>query len=87
MEQLTGSTTTSMSARRAPHLEAIIHDQQCTFNGTGWTSPDADLADRLNQALNLIPEPRPGVYEVAEQVMRNAGVSEHARIISCREGD
>lgn len=76
-----------MSARRAPQLEVIIQDQHCSFNGTGWTSTDAELADRLNQALSLLPEPRAGVFEIAEQVIRNAGVGEHARIISCREGD
>jgi hypothetical protein len=76
-----------MSARRAPQLEVIIQDQYCVFNGTGWTSTDDELADRLNRALNSIPEPRAGVFEIAEQVIRNAGVSEHARIISCREGD
>lgn len=76
-----------MSARRAPQLEVIIHDQHCVFNGTGWTSTDDELADRLNLALNSIPEPRSGVFEIAEQVIRNAGVSEHARILSCREGD
>ena len=76
-----------MSARRAPQLEVLIHDQHCIFNGTGWTSTDDALADRLNAALNLIPEPRAGVFEIAEQVIRNAGFGEHARIISCREGD
>ncbi len=76
-----------MSARRAPQLEVIIQDQYCVFNGTGWTSTDDELADRLNLALNSIPEPRAGVFEIAEQVIRNAGVGEHARIISCREGD
>jgi hypothetical protein len=80
-------TTTSMSARQAPQLEALIHDQHCSFNGSAWTSTDDELADRLNRALNSIPEPRAGVFEIAEQVIRNAGVSEHARIISCREGD
>ncbi|HSH15077.1 MAG TPA: hypothetical protein VLD18_03520 [Verrucomicrobiae bacterium] len=76
-----------MSARRAPQLEVIIQDQHCIFNGTGWTSTDDELADRLNLALNSIPEPRAGVFEIVEQVIRSAGVSEHARIISCREGD
>jgi hypothetical protein len=76
-----------MSARQAPQLEALIHDQHCSFNGTAWTSTDDELADRLNRALDLIPEPRAGVFEIAEQVIRNAGVGEHARIISCREGD
>jgi hypothetical protein len=68
-------------------FSASVDGFYCEFDGNAWLTPDGDLTGRLNDATSSTPKTHVGIRELAELVLRKAGLWEGARIIAVQQVD
>ena len=70
-----------MSLPHTGQLEAIVNGVRCQFNGDVWTTPDAELAARLNAEMESVAKHHATIDEVANSVFRRARLESSAKIL------